>query len=149
MADFVARGIYVGTSNLNNFVQAAPEIMQPYGFAGTIIFTSVGNFTAPTGACAGTPTTPPPCISWQWSWKSSGSYSDSSYIGSAGGSPALPGGYTFNTAIPGQNLIIAEAFYHYTPLLGTTNILPVFTAQTLYKVALYKPRQGTLTTLGN
>jgi len=69
---------------------------------------------------------------------------DASKIGTVGGAATVPGGYA---VIPGQNVIIAEAFYYYTPLLGATNIVSAFTAQTLYKSAVYKPRQGMLTTL--
>ncbi len=57
----------------------------------------------------------------------------------------MPGNYTVS---PGQNVIVAEIFYHYTPLLDITGTLFWhMNPQTIYKTALFKPRQGPLTTL--
>ncbi len=140
MADFATQGNTIGVTDLNNFAVAVPKIMQPYNFTGTVVFTSVANYaSSPVAPCSATNT---PCITWQH--KVLGT--DNSLIGSPGGQPTLPANYP---VIAGQNIIVAEAYQHYQPLLASSvNILPAFTPQTLYKIAILKPRQGMLTTLG-
>lgn len=139
MADFVTQGSTVGITDLNTFGQAVPQIMQPFAFNGTVIFSNVSNFSVPTAPCL---TTGVSCVKWQY--KVLGT--DASQVGSVGGLATLPSGYT---VLSNQSVIMAEAYLNYSPLLSTSgNFIPAFTAQKLYKVALYKPRQGTLTVLG-
>jgi len=140
MADFVTQSITIGVGNLDAFAQAVAPIMQPFAFSGTIVFTSVASFAGPTPPCAVANT---PCITWQH--KELGN--SASQVGTnVGGSAVIPNGYTMSA---GGNIIIAEAFMTYTPLLNATStLISAFNAQTLYKVAVYKPRQGSLTTLG-
>lgn len=133
MADFVTQGRSVSTTDLNNFGIAVPQIMRPFSFSGTVIFSSASRSTG--GGCSAG------CINWQHRILGS----DGSRIGSAGGTPALPGGYVIPA---GQDVIIAEAFLHYTPLLNISgSLIPAFTPQVIYKVAMFKPRQGALTVL--
>lgn len=140
MADFVTQGTSVSQSDLRNFGIAVPQIMRPFSFDGTVVFSSVANNSrnpTPTNNCRRNTT----CINWQYRILGS----DASQIGAPGNTPALPGNYT----VPkDQNIIIAEAFLHYKPLLSiSSNVVPAFTAQTIYKIAIFKPRQGTLTVL--
>jgi len=138
MADFVTQGSTVSVTDLNTFGQAVPQIMRPYTFTGTIVFSSVANFAVPTAPCLITNTS---CISWQRAILGG----SSSQIGSVGGGATLPAGYTVSS---GQNVIVAEAYLQYTPILSaSSNFIAAFTPQTLYKIAIYKPRQGTLTVL--
>ena len=138
MSDFVTQGYTIGTSNLNSFAQAVTPIMSPFSFTGTVIFSSVVNYSIATPPCAANI----PCISWQY--KVLGG--DASRLGNVGSAAATIGGYN---VISGQNIIVTEVFMQYTPLLSaTSNLMKAFNAQTLYKVAVYKPRQGTMTTLG-
>lgn len=138
MADFATQGSSISVSNINSFGQAVPHIMRPYGFSGTVVFSSVANFASPTAPCA---TANVSCITWQRAILGA----SSSRVGTIAGQATLPGGYT---VLSGQNIIVSEVFYDYTPLLSTSsNFIAAFTAQTLYKAAISKPRQGSLTTL--
>jgi Flp pilus assembly protein TadG len=138
MADFVTQSSGVSHTNLQNFAQAAPEIMKPFSFSGTIVFSSVSLFPNGVGACTGVNV---PCINWQ---DRAGGLT-ASQIGTPGGNATLPGGYTI---IENQNVIVAETYLSYAPLLSATaTIIPSLAPHTLYKFAVFKPRQGTLTTL--
>ena len=138
MADFVSQGNTVTTTDLNGFGLAIPYIMKPFNFDGTVIFSSASSTVKKDGRCRSRVA----CVNWQY--KILGS--DASRIGSTGSIPKLPGSYTIPS---NQNIIIAEAFLHYRPILSTSsNFIAAFKPQTLYKVAITKPRQGTLTTLG-
>lgn len=138
MADFATQGQTISVANINAFGLAVPQIMKPFSFNGTVVFSSVANFTTPTAPCLITNVS---CISWQRAILGS----DASRIGGTGGIATIPGGYTVLSA---QNIIVAEIIHSYTPLLSISgNFISAFTAQTLYKTAISKPRQGTLTTL--
>lgn len=136
MADFVTQSTTVRESDLNGFVLAVPEIMKPFNFSGSVIFSSV---TVPSAAIAGCPVINITCIAWQR--RPLGG--DTSRIGAQGGGATLPGGYAI---IAGQDVIVAEVFYDYTPLIVSAgNFIPAFGPHQLYKAAVYKPRQGMLT----
>lgn len=138
MADFVTQGTSVSVGDLNTFGQAVPQIMAPYGFTGTVIFSSVATFTSPSPPCTLTFVS---CVKWQHKILGNAN----SQIGSVGGAASLPGGYS---TLPGQNVIVAEVYYQYNPVLASSqNFVSAFVPQTIRKVAVLKPRQGTLTTL--
>jgi hypothetical protein len=139
MADFVAQGNIVRNRDLNTFASTIPQIMKPFTFSGTVIFSSVGSFTSAVGSCRANSTN---CIPWQQ--KRLGT--ESSALGGQGSSNVpLPSGYV----IPrGQDLIAAEVRYSYRPLLPiTSSIITSLRPQSIYKIALHRPRQGALTTL--
>jgi hypothetical protein len=139
MADFVAQGNVVRNRDLDTFANTIPQIMKPFAFSGTVIFSAVGSFTARTGACAPNSSN---CISWQQKRLGTGS----SALGGQGSSGVpLPSGYV----IPrGQDLIAAEIRYSYSPLLPiTSSIITNLSPRSIYKIALHRPRQGALTTL--
>ncbi len=139
MADFVTQSSSVSTNDLTTFGLAVPQIMRPFAFDGTVIFTSVSRNSSNSSlspACNASVA----CINWQYRILGT----DSTHVGSAG-VPTLPNGYTLSS---NQNIIIAEAFLHYSPILSISgNIVPAFTPETIYKVAVFKPRQGSLLTL--
>jgi hypothetical protein len=138
MADFVTQGATVGVNDLNGFALAVPHIMRPYNFNGTVVFSSAASLNTARPPCPANT----PCITWQYRVLGS----DVSRIGAPGGAPSLPNGYVIAN---GQNVIVAEAFLHYTPVLAvSSNFVPAFTATTIYKIAVLKPRQGSLTVLG-
>jgi hypothetical protein len=138
MADFVTQRTTVSVPVLDGFADAVPQIMEPYAFTGSLIFTSVAFFSSPLPPCTGANVS---CITWQHTAMGGAS----SQIGSPGGNATLPGGYE---VLQGQNAIAAELFYNYTPILAATSVfIPALADHQIYKVAVYKPRQGTLTTL--
>jgi Flp pilus assembly protein TadG len=132
VTDVVAQQTSVTNAQLGNIMTAAAEIMQPYPFSanGDIILSSVyqnGTGTSPT-------------VKWQY--KGGGTLASVSKIGQLAGIAALPSGLTLNNT---DNVIIAEVFYNYTPLLIAGPIL----STSLYKVVVFKPRLGALTTPPN
>jgi hypothetical protein len=116
--------------------------MRPFTFDGTVIFSSASSAKRSASSRSNPCRTDyTPCIDWQYSILGS----DSSRIGTAGARPTLPNNYPLQR---NQNIIIAEAYLHYRPILSiSSTFVPAFTPQTIYKVAIFKPRQGTLMTL--
>jgi hypothetical protein len=139
MADYVTQGKEVASPDLDVFSQALQQIVNPFSFNGTVIFTSVLlNADVANPPC---PASPAPCIMWQG--KRLGS--DASLIGAAGGAASLPAGFTMQN---GQNIIVTEIFYHFDPILPLTGtLIPALGSQTVYKSAIYKPRINALPTL--
>lgn len=142
MADFTTQGTTISTQELATFSNTATQILSPFGFTGTIVFSSVVNDTGSAAPCNGQNV---PCVRWQAACLGT----TASRMGASG---SLPG----NPAFPlvgmgtGQNVIVAEVFYNFSPMAGYTGqIISSLNTQTLYKVAVYKPRQGTLTSLTN
>lgn len=157
MSDMVTQQKTISEEQLADFTQAAQKIMRPFSFDGTVIFSSVlgyppsatlpKNCPHPADAAA-----VPICVKWQ-----SGGVTDyTSKIGNEDGTATLPGGYTLSAS---QDVIVVEVYYIYRPLLGglSREVLSGISGGNaneigdngllLYKSALYKPRQGTLTTL--
>lgn len=131
-ADVTSQYTSLTTAQMNQIFTAGSQIMQPFAFGanGIIIITSVsqtGNFSANN----------PPRVAWRTS--GGGTLSRNSVIGSVGGPAALPGGLTLNDR---DNVIVAEVYYSYTPMLSGT----VLSSTDVYKVAVFKPRLGALST---
>ena len=61
-----------------------------------------------------------------------------SAIGTTGGVPSLPNGLTLND---NDNVIISEVYYNFTPMFLNFGLLH---ANTVYRVAMYKPRLSQL-----
>jgi Flp pilus assembly protein TadG len=140
MADFATQGTSICTGDLDGYASATPQIMRPFDFSGTIIFSSIIHFNNGVPPCVGENVS---CISWQA--KRLGN--DNSQIGSEGGNANLPSGYTVT---PGQNVIATEVYMNFTPMLSFTGtLIPALGDQQIYKTAVFKPRQRNLTVLGN
>jgi hypothetical protein len=131
VSDIVAQADTITTSELDNLILAAGQVMQPYSFDGNayVIVSSVYKNDGDS-----------PVVNWQYS--GGGSWIKSSLVGGVGAIANLPTGFTMNDR---ENVIIAEVFYNYQPLFGS-NIL---TVSQLYKYAIFKPRLGDLSTLGS
>jgi Flp pilus assembly protein TadG len=119
-------------SNLNAVMGASSDIMQPYGTGANsrIIISSIYR-----QANAGS-TVYPAKVNWQYG--GGGTLSAASAIGTVGAAPNMPGGFTFDER---ENVIAAEVFYRFDPLL--TNRW--FGTTTIYRVAYFKPRLSALT----
>jgi len=132
MADFLTQGCSVRFADMDGFASTAAQIMRPFAFSGTIIFSTASFRDTGIEPCSGTNVT---CINWQY--RPIGT--ESSQIGSVGGNATYPGNYT---VLPGQIAAAAEVSYNYEPLIAGTDILiPSLAPQILYKIAIYKPRQ--------
>jgi hypothetical protein len=127
VTDIVTQYQTITIANLKDILQAATQLMQPFSFGsnGIVIVTSVYK---PTGQS--------PIIEWQYS--GGGTLAKASAIGTTGGTPALPNGLTLND---NDNVVISEVYYNFTPLF--INAGPLH-ANTVYRVAMYKPRLSQL-----
>jgi Flp pilus assembly protein TadG len=135
LADFVTQGVEPTRAELDEYSQSANQIIKPFNFSGTIIFTSVYLRDLGAPPCEGFLV---PCVAWQY--RAVGT--DLSRVGTPGGNATLP---NFFELTEGQNVILAELFADYTPMLDITgNLIPSLAPQKIYKVAMYKPRQGTM-----
>ena len=128
VTDIVSQYQTITIANLQDIVQASSQLMQPFPFTnkGVVIITSVYQ---PSG---GSPT-----ICWQYT--GGGTLSKTSQIGSSGGRATLPNGLTLND---NDNVIISEVYYNFTPMFINAGLL---SANTVYRVAIYKPRLSPLT----
>ena len=134
IADVVAQGSTASTAQLDNVITAAAEIMNPYPFdtLGYVIITSVkqtGTWTAAN----------PPRVNWQY--KGGGTWLQNSQVGSPGTSATLPNNMTL---FDKDNVIVTEVYYNYQPLVSGNGVIG---GTTLYKVGVFKPRLGDLSTL--
>ena len=134
IADLVSQGSTISNSDLNNIIVAAQQVMLPYTFDSNayVIITSVKQ----TGAYT---VSNPPRVSWQY--KGGGTWTQNSQIGSPGTSASLPNSMTL---FDKDNIIITEVFYNFQPLLVTNGVIGT---TSLYKVGVFKPRLGDLSTL--
>jgi hypothetical protein len=127
VADIVAQQTFTTTSQLNQIILAASEIMQPYemGPNSRVIISSV--YKSGNNA---------PKVQWQHA--GGGSMTAASKVGSVSQNAALPG----NLALADKdNVIVAEFYYKVEPLIDGFGI----PTQNIYKIAVYKPRLGQLT----
>jgi hypothetical protein len=129
VTDVVTQYQIVSLADLTDITKAAGQIMQPLAFAneGIVIISSVYK---PAGQS--------PVIKWQY--KGGGTLNKPSLVGSVGGAPTLPNGLTLND---NDNVIISEVFYNFTPLFLATEL---FSANLIYRTAVYKPRLSPLIT---
>ena len=129
LADLASRDQTLSASTLNDLFNAARHVMEPFDVttSGRAIVTSFGRQLGQQAAT----------IYWQSGGV--GSYAASSGIGQAGGSPTMPADLILRE---GDTVIAAEMFFHYEPWL-----LGFVPETTLRRVAYFRPRLGTLTSL--
>jgi len=135
ISDLAAQETTAKTSILNNDLIASQQVMLPYNFNnnGFVIISSVTQTGAQTAAN-------PPIINWQYA--GGGTMVETSQIGTVGQKATLPAGFTLNDK---DNIIVTEVYYKFTPLLNNIILGPT----NLYRMALFRPRLGVLTTLIN
>jgi Flp pilus assembly protein TadG len=134
LSDLVAQSEDITTTQLNQLILAAGQIVQPFDFGpnGYAIVTSVTR----TG-------TDPAVVNWQYaSSGSSGGWTHASLIGTPGNTATLPTGFTVADR---ENVIFAEVYYNFSPIIVSS----VLGNRTLYKTAIFKPRLGDLSSLGS
>ncbi|MGI6854084.1 TadE/TadG family type IV pilus assembly protein [Mesorhizobium sp. 1B3] len=127
VADVIARYKSVTSADISGIFAVSAEVMGTGDFDenGTVVLSSIatddkGNAT----------------VAWQCA---GGKLGSNSRIGTTGKAASLPSGLALGK---NDNIIVAEIFYRYTPLLGWT--APGMTLA--YKTALFRPRLGDLTT---
>lgn len=127
VADVIARYKTVTSADILGIFAVSSEVMGARDFdrSGTVVLSSI----ATDGKGSAT-------VAWQCT---SGSLGSSSRVGSIGKAASLPRGLVLG---PDDNVIVAEIFYRYAPLMGWTT--PEIAL--VYKTALFRPRLGDLTT---
>ncbi|MEJ0010824.1 MAG: TadE/TadG family type IV pilus assembly protein [Alphaproteobacteria bacterium] len=128
VANVVAQEKTVTNADLTSLLSATDHIMDPFAFEanGTVLISSLYRAQGASGAT----------VNWQYT--GGGTLAAISHLGAVGATPAMPGGFTFDNK---ENVIAAEVFYKFSPLITTR----FFSTTTVYRVAFYKPRLGALT----
>lgn len=127
VADLTAQSDTATIATLNQVMAAASDIMSPYtmGSNGRIIISSL--YRAPSTANA--------TISWRH--QGGGTLTATSQVGLVGATPTMLAGFTFEER---ENVIVAEVYYQFSPLISSQ----FFGTTTIYRSAYYKPRFGAL-----
>lgn len=122
----------ITTSQMADLMSAVADMMSPYttGDTDPKIKVIVTNITK-TGSNS-------PVINWQYC--GGGTLSVNSRLGTTVGSTAtLPTGFTMSA---GEEVVIGEVFYNFTPIISNNRILGSFQ---IYRYSIYSPRLGALT----
>lgn len=128
VADVTAQSKTVTIASENQLFEATKDIMEPFGTGANsrILVSSLYRAVGTTNAT----------INWRLS--GGGTLTVTSALGSVGATPTMPGGFTF---VERENVIAAEVFYRFSPLISNR----FFGTTTVYRSAFYKPRLGQLT----
>ncbi len=131
LSDVATQSETIATSELDQIILAAAQVMQPYSFNSNA-YVIISSVTRASGSNVAT-------INWQY--RGGGTWTQNSLIGTTGNTATLPVGFTLD---PQENVVISEVFYNFQPIFGT-NIFPA--NFTVYKTGFFRPRLGSLTTL--
>ena len=129
VADVVSQSDSITIAQLDQAVLAAATILEPYDYSphGVVYISSV--YKSGTAA---------PTVRWQY--HGGGVLTQASQIGTVGSQASLPNGLTLNDK---DNIIIAEVYFNYEPFISGG----IFADDVdVYKVTIFKPRLGALTT---
>lgn len=133
IADLVSQADSLTQADLNAIFQATSPIAWPFDMTnqGNVIISSVSVPPPPAAA--------DPKITWQ---RNSGNLLAGSKFGAENATATLPSGLNVGA---NQTMIAAEVFYHFRPML----IGALVPEQNIYHRAFFRPRTGSLKTLGN
>lgn len=125
VADLVAQQSALTEAQLDDLFDAASRIIEPFDLAaaGQVIVSSVYREDDDPASVV---------------WQRESAAGATSAIGDEGAAATLPAGFVVNT---GENVIVAEVFYDYTPFFLSTVFEPV----SLYHNAFNRPRDKVLT----
>ncbi|HEU0071282.1 MAG TPA: TadE/TadG family type IV pilus assembly protein [Alphaproteobacteria bacterium] len=129
VADMVSQATSMSNAQLTQIFAATGPVMSPFAITddGVIIVTSV-SATSGSGAR----------VSWQRS--GGGTMVQASEVGTVSQLAVLPAGFVVRD---GENVIIAETYYNYSPMFIPALVPP----RQLYHRAMFRPRFGVLSTL--
>jgi Flp pilus assembly protein TadG len=129
IADVTSQEQTATNAVLTQALAATSDIMSPYTMTtnGTVFISSL--YRAPNATNA----------TVNWRYQGGGTFAATSKIGAVGAVPNMPGGFTFDSR---ENVISAEVFYQFSPLISSQ----FFGTTTIYRSAFYKPRFGALLT---
>ena len=128
VADVTAQSKTLTLASLDQLMDATDDIMEPYatGSNTRIVISSLYRAAGQANATV------------NWKYYGGGTLAETGSIGAVGAIPVMPGGFTFSER---ENVISAEVFYQFSPLLTSD----YFGTTTIYRAAFYKPRLGLLT----
>ncbi len=129
IVDLVAQAPTISTNDLDQIMAAAEHIMEPLDFSrtGVMMVTCVGYDSNGN-------------LIVKWQYKGGGDLVRSSKIGAVNATPVLPAGFTVDSR---DNVLIAETYYTFTPMVNESIVDPI----EFYRTAYYLPRMGELGTL--
>lgn len=153
MSDFVTRDRSVSIAALNNYADAVEEIMKPFDFNGTIIFTGVASISQADerAQVRGLPgagnrgnvndaDVSPRCRNGCIVWQHTATGNDRSKIGQVGSRARFPNNYRMRDT---QTVIVSEIYGNYSPVLAATrNFIRSIVPSNNYSYSVYKPRQN-------
>lgn len=153
MTDIVSQYQGITLANLSDISLAASQLMQPLPTTSSTTANGVPtttNLLTTIVTSVYQPSTGNPIVCWQYSGglvtgstasKIGAPSSSNTGTCSAGGTATLPVGLTLNA---GDNVIITEVYYKFIPLFLSAAAFDAFTASTVYRFAVYKPRLSPL-----
>jgi len=127
MADLVSQSEILAEGDLDNLFVATGYVVDPFDLSsnGRMIVSSIGRSGASTS------------VNWQ---RGFGAGSGTSVFGAEDGAAVFPEGFELRD---GDSVIVAEAFYDYSPVFTNT----VITNSTLSRYSILRPRFGSLASL--
>ena len=128
LADLTARSADLTEADIAQVFEAAAFVVEPFdlGDQGTVLLSNVGRRRGEL-------------VTWvNWQRTGPGTGGATSSVGAEGGKATLP---VTMSLIGGEDVIVAEVFFDYRPLIFS-GVLP---PQTLYRTAFARPRFGALT----
>lgn len=128
IGDVVAQASEARTSEFDELLSVTQNIMLPFRFDtnATVIISSIRRNDGITTV--------------QWQYSGGGQLNRESELGEPGDVATLPPDFAM---FDGENTIVAEVHYDFEPLLNQD----ILGEQPLYKMAMFRPRLGALTTL--
>jgi Flp pilus assembly protein TadG len=129
VADVTAQSKTLSNAQLDQLLEATENIMEPFttGANSRVLITSLYRASGTDFATV------------RWRYAGGGALSATSEFGTVGSVPTMPVAFTFNER---ENVIAAEVFYRFSPLVSSD----FFGTVTIRRTAFYKPRLGLLTT---
>ena len=132
ISDIITQQTAVTTSQLDGFMTAASQIMEPYDFAGA----NGGVFVSSISKAVGETQK----VAWQYKYNTAiVGHERISAVGAIGDDAVLPGELLLND---GEMVMVAEVYYDYSP----TFFGYMLDNSTVYRSSIFKPRLGSLTT---
>ncbi len=130
MADLVSQYTTMSETQLDQLFLAIDPVIAPFdlGSNGRVIVSSISKADAAS----------PILVDWQRA--EAGTATATSNFGAEGGPATLPAGFTLDA---GENLIVAEVFYDFAPLLYPVLVPP----RRVEHHAMFRPRFGVLSAL--
>lgn len=159
LGDLVTQNEMMTPAQFAQYAAMAGQMMKPYDFNGTVVFSVLKSYAIPTVPCTGGSGAKINCITYQYPPQPAGTATPLSKIGLKGqlavipaNSPnpaSLPNGYQLAVT---QSAVYTEVTYQYVPLLPLTGDVLSWFKRTasggtrvpdppIYKTSLLKPRK--------